>query len=134
MDGFELEPAKRERIRFGDYTNKARYLGVELNSKGTWGDHVEAKRKKTRKAWASIKPTFRYLSPRHRRLIWNGQLAAIALFASELTREEGADRMWKQTETLMNEVGRSITGAVRGTSNDLVREAGGLQSIAKKVQ
>lgn len=34
----------------------------------------------------------------------------------------------------MTEVGRRITGVVKGTSNDLVRKVGGLESIASKVQ
>ncbi|KAI5780588.1 hypothetical protein DFH27DRAFT_529618 [Peziza echinospora] len=121
MNGFELEPGKRERIRFGDYEDEIKYLGVTFTANSKWKRHIEAREKKAKQASAGIKPAFKFLSTRHRRAVWKGQLAAIALFGAELTNKEGDKK-------------EAIIGAVKGTPNDLIRRTSGLGTVAMEIE
>jgi hypothetical protein len=115
-----------------DWSPKAKYLGVTLQSNISMNAHVKLTIQKARGARAALYPVLNSNSPlplATRLAIYKIYIRPILLYAAPVWRNNISPSTWRKIEAIQNIALRTITGAHYLTSNHNLRRSSGISSL-----
>ncbi|KAI5781347.1 reverse transcriptase (RNA-dependent DNA polymerase)-domain-containing protein [Peziza echinospora] len=130
--GFQLDPNKTGRIRFGDYDDKVKYLGIIFTSRLDPREHAERRLTIATKAWNAGRGFVKLLSPRNKRILWTSRMSTMALYGA-ITWTSRQQQLAEEVEKLQYRVTRTITGCWNGSSRTKLRQLASLPSIQERL-
>ena len=96
------------------------YLGVEMDSKGTFGGWKRGRENKARKAWWGawkMGIEGQWVTVKNAVMIWKVMVQSVLDYATEVF---GGLEKWEEAEVLARKMGKAILGVRKGTVNEVV--------------